>query len=112
MPESELTFTKGYALRLAARQATGQVDQVADLPPAAEGKSGIARPAFVARNVVAPVRAAAAPAPRSLAPTPVAAPIEPPAASDVGSQPLAFDEPRGFATPHAAVFPNLFGRLY
>jgi hypothetical protein len=111
VPESELTFTKGYALRLAARHAAGQVDQVADLAPAAEGKSGIARPAVVARNVVAPVRAAAAPAPRSLAPTPVAAPIESPA-SDAGSQTLAFDEPRGFGTPHAAVFPNLFGRLY
>jgi hypothetical protein len=109
VPESELTFTKGYALRLAARHAAGQVDQVADLAPAAEGKSGVARPAVVARNVVAPVRAAVAPAPRSLAPTPVAAPIESPA-SDAGSQTLAFDEPRG--TPHAAVFPNLFGRLY
>jgi len=111
VPESELTFTKGYALRLAARQAAGQVtDQVAELAPAAEGKAGTARPAVVARNVTAPVRPAATP--RSLAPTPVAAPIEPPAATDAGSQALAFDEPRGFGAPHAAVFPNLFGRLY
>jgi hypothetical protein len=110
VPESELTFTKGYALRLAARQAAGQVEQVAELVSAAEGKAGVAHPAVVARNIAAPIRAAAAPAPRSLAPTPVAAPIEP--APDAGSQTLAFDEPRGFGAPHAAVFPNLFGRLY
>ncbi|HUI95857.1 MAG TPA: hypothetical protein VLX44_08910 [Xanthobacteraceae bacterium] len=113
VPESELTFTKGYALRLAARQAAGQVEQVAELAPAAEGKAGVAHPAVVARNTAAPVRTATAPASRSLAaPTPVAAPIDPPAAADAGSQTLAFDEPRGFATPPAAVFPNLFGRLY
>src|SRR5215472_9809032 len=100
VPESELTFTKGYALRLAARKAAGQV---------AEGKTGAARPAIVART--APARTASAP--RSLtAPTRVEPAIEPPAASDTGSQALAFDAPRGFGTPHAAVFPNLFGRLY
>jgi hypothetical protein len=107
--ESDLTFAKGYALRLAARQATGQVAAIA---PSTEGKTGAARPTVVARNTTAPARIVAAPTTRALAPPLSLAPSVEPAPANAGGQTLAFDEPRGFGAPHGGLFPNLFGTLH
>lgn len=112
--ESDLTFTKGYALRLAARRAAA-AERIAATVPSAEGKAGrqIARSIPIARHASATPRTAAAPPPRSLAPVArIDAGVEP-ASPDVGSQTLAFDEPHPDqgVFPQPGLFPNIFGTL-
>ena len=112
VPESELTFTKGYQLRLAARQATPPTAQPASPPaqliavaPAAETKSS---------RTAGPVRKATTVAPTE---TPdIRRVTNPLIRFDVGTRALAYDEQRpserGVAETRRAPSRGLFGTLY
>jgi hypothetical protein len=104
VPDSELTFAKGYQLRLAARQATAPTAQPASAPaqviaaePATETKSS---------RTAGPVRKAP-----TVAPT-----ANPLARFDVGTRALAYDEQRpserGLADIRRTPPRGLFGTLY
>jgi hypothetical protein len=121
MPDSELTFAKGYQLRLAARQAARpaaqQPDQPASAPaqvatgPAAESQPGrlatVRKATSVAHTDMPPVRRVNA--------TQVDPPADPFARFDTGTRALAYDEQRpserGIAY-RSAPPRGLFGTLY
>src|SRR3954454_7603471 len=86
VPESDLTFTKGYSLRLAARQAASATG------PASESQFG--RSAVVVRTAGTFTRSGAAPNPRRVAAAYTDALVDAPIPSDVGTHALAFGEQR------------------
>jgi len=107
VPDSELTFAKGYQLRLATRQATQQAAQPASLPAQiAAGPTAESQPARTATrkvNEVPNLRRVNAPQ------------VDPFARFDTGSRALAYDEQRprerGFVF-RSAPSRGLFGTLY
>jgi hypothetical protein len=105
VPESDLTFAKGYSLRLAARQAASATGPVATAP---SSESQLGRSAIVVRAAATFARTGGAQNPRRLAAAHTDAP-------DVGSHALAFGEqrpdPRAFAEPRGGPFASLFGNL-
>jgi hypothetical protein len=105
VPESDLTFAKGYSLRLAARQAASATGPVATAP---SSESQFGRSAIVVRAAATFARTGGAQNPRRLAAAHTDAP-------DVGSHALAFGEQRpsqrGSAEPLGGPFASLFGNL-
>src|SRR5712671_7411638 len=105
VPESDLTFAKGYSLRLAARKAASATGPVATAP-SSEGQFG--RSATVLRTAGTFARTGGAQNPRRLAAAHTDAP-------DVGSHALAFGEQRpsqrGSAERLGGPFASLFGNL-
>ena len=106
VPESDLTFAKGYSLRLAARQAASATRPASG--PSSESQFG--RSAIVVRNATTVARADGAPNLRR-----VPALVDRPGPLDSGSHALAFGEqrpsPRAFAEPQGGPFASLFGNL-
>jgi len=107
VPDSELTFAKGYQLRLATRQATQQAAQPASLPAQiAAGPTAESQPARTATRKVNEV-----PNLRRVNATQV----DPFARFDTGTRALAYDEQRprerGFVF-RSAPSRGLFGTLY
>jgi hypothetical protein len=111
VPENDLTFTKGYSLRLAARQAA-----LAARPSGPSSESKFGRAAIVARTAGTFARVDGAPSLRRVAATHTDALVDRPGAPDIGSHALAFGEQRpsqrGFADSQDGPFRNLFGNLY
>ena len=107
VPESDLTFAKGYSLRLAARQAASATRPVASGP---SSESQFGRSAIVVRNATTVARTDGAPNLRR-----VPALVDRPGPLDSGSHALAFGEqrpsPRAFAEPQGGPFASLFGNL-
>jgi hypothetical protein len=105
VPESDLTFAKGYSLRLAARQAASATGPVATAP---SSESQFGRSAIVVRAAATFARTGGAQNPRRLAAAHTDAP-------DVGSHALAFGEQRpsqrGSAERPGGPFASLFGNL-
>ncbi len=105
VPESDLTFAKGYSLRLAARQAASATRPVATAP---SSESQFGRSAIVVRAAATFARTGGAQNPRRLAAAHTDAP-------DVGSHALAFGEQRpsqrGSAERLGGPFASLFGNL-
>ena len=105
VPESDLTFAKGYSLRLAARRAASATRPASG--PSSESQFG--RSAVV-RNATTVARTDGAPNLRR-----VPALIDRPGPLDSGSHALAFGEqhpsPRAFAEPQGGPFASLFGNL-
>ena len=112
-PESDLTFAKGYPLRVAARQAASAA-RLAVTGPAAESQFG--RSAVVVRKATTFARADGAPNPRRVSATHFDALADRPGRPDLGSHALAYGEQgpsqRGFAEARGGPFGNLFGNLY
>jgi hypothetical protein len=109
VPDSDLTFAKGYAQRVAARQAV-LAARVAPSEPAAEsqaGRTAIVRKATAIASTAPSTDAASSrrtPAPRiDMASDRVGH-------YDLGNRALAFDAPR--PSRHGDFFGNLFGNLY
>ena len=111
VPESDLTFTKGYSLRLAARQAT-----LVARPSGPSSESKFGRAATVARTAGTFARIDGAPSLRRVAATRTDALVDRPGAPDIGSHALAFGEQRpsqrGFADSQGGPFRSLFGNMY
>jgi hypothetical protein len=107
VPESDLTFAKGYSLRLAARQAASATRPVASGP---SSESQFGRSAIIVRNATTVARTDGAPNLRH-----VPALVDRPGPLDSGSHALAFGEqrpsPRAFAEPQGGPFASLFGNL-
>lgn len=105
VPESDLTFAKGYSLRLAARQAASATGPVATAP---SSESQFGRSAIVVRAAATFARTGGAQNPRRLAAAHTDAP-------DVGSHALAFGEQRpsqrGSAERLGGPLASLFGNL-
>jgi hypothetical protein len=105
VPESDLTFAKGYSLRLAARRAASATGPVATAP---SSESQFGRSAIVVRAAATFARTGGAQNPRRLAAAHTDAP-------DVGSHALAFGEQRpsqrGSAERLGGPFASLFGNL-
>ncbi len=120
VPDSELTFAKGYQLRLAARQA-GQPEAQPASPPA-QVASTLASPDTKATRPAAPVRKATTvartetPEIRRVSATRIDGPADPFARFDVGTRALAYDEQRsserGVAEIRRTPPRGLFGTLY
>jgi len=112
LPDSDLTFTKGYSLRLAARQAT-LAPRPAASEPASETQSW--RAAIVVRKATF-ARADLAPSQRRVSAAQLDARVDRPAPADFGSRALAFGEQRpsqrGFAEPQGGAFANLFANFH
>jgi hypothetical protein len=112
VPEQDLTFTKGYQLRLAAREAT-LAARPATTAPSSESRFG--RPAVV-RTAAAFARADAALGPRRAAAAHMAALGDRSGPLDSGSHALAFGEQRpsqhGFAGSQGGLFAGFFGNRY
>ena len=122
VPDSELTFTKGYRLRLAARQSTQPLTQQAAQPanppaqvatvPTAENQNGRTATAVRKTTTVAHTEM---PTVRRMSATQADQPANPLARFDVGSRALAYDEQRpserGLAL-RSAPSRRLFGTLY
>lgn len=116
IPDSELTFTKGYQLRLAARQGTQPADppaQVATTAPSAQTKPS--RPGATVRNAPTVVYAET-PEIRRASATRAEPPADPFARFNVGTPAMAYDEKRsserGFADIRRAPARGFFGMLY
>src|SRR4030081_3431763 len=107
VPESDLTFAKGYSLRLAARQAASATRPVGG--PSLESQFG--RSAIVVRNATTVARADGAPNLRR-----VPALVDRPGPLDSGGHALAFGgqrpSRRAFAEPQGGPFASLFGNLH
>jgi hypothetical protein len=120
VPDSELTFAKGYQLRLAARQA-GQPEAQPASPPA-QVASTLTSPDTKATRPAAPVRKVTTvahtetPEIRRVSATRIDGPADPFARFDVGTRALAYDEQRpgerGFAENRRTPPRGLFGTLY
>jgi len=112
VPDSDLTFTKGYSLRLAARQATS-APRLAASEPASETQSG--RAAVVVRKVTF-ARTDLTPGQRRVSTAQFDARVDRPAPADLGGHALAFGEqrpsPRGFVEPPGGPFGNLFANFH
>jgi hypothetical protein len=108
VPESDLTFAKGYSLRLAARQAASATRPVASGP---SSESQFGRSAIVVRNATTVARTDGAPNLRR-----VSALVDRPGPLDSGGHALAFGEQRpsrrAFAEPQGGPFASLFGNLH
>ncbi len=108
-PEDDLTFTKGYTLRVAARQAASAA-RLAASGPASESQFG--RSAMAVRNAATFARADGAPTLRRVAAAHIDTRDDRPG---FGSHALAFGEQRpsqrGFAKSQGGLFANLFGNL-
>ncbi len=121
VPDSELTFAKGYQLRLAARQATQPAAHPANLPaqvaingPSAESQPG--RTATPARKASTVARTEM-PIVQRVSATRSEPSADPFARFDAGSRALAYDEQRpstrgGIAYRPAPPSRGLFGTLY
>jgi hypothetical protein len=113
VPDSDLTFAKGYPLRLAARQAASAV-RLAATGPSAESEFG--RSAVVVRKATTFARTDKAPDPRRVSAAHIEAPVHQPDRIDVGNHALAYGEQRpsqrGFAEARGGPFGHLFGNLY
>jgi hypothetical protein len=119
VPDSELTFTKGYQLRLAARHAgqpaqpTSQPAQVATTVPSTDTK--LSRPAATARKATT-IAHTETPEIHRVSATRIDGPGDPFARFDVGTRALAYDEQRprerGIAETRRAPSRGLFGTLY
>ena len=107
VPESDLTFAKGYSLRLAARQAASATQPVSG--PSSESQFG--RSAIVVRKAITVARIDGAPNLRR-----VSALVDRPGPLDSGGHALAFGEQRpsqrAFAEPQGGPFASLFGNRY
>lgn len=116
VPDSDLTFAKGYQLRLAARQA-GQPEspptQLAATVPSADTKPS--RPAATVRKATT-VAHTEMPEIRRVSATRIDGPADPFARFDVGTRALAYDEQRpserGVAEIRRTSPRGLFGTLY
>jgi hypothetical protein len=110
VPESDLTFAKGYSLRLAARQAASATGSVASGP---SSESQFGRSAIVVRTAGTFARTGGAPNARRVAAAHTDALVDRPIPSDVGSHALAFGEQRpsqrSSAEPLGGPFASLFG---
>ena len=112
IPDSELTFTKGYALRLSARQAAPAAGAETNAPVAGVVTSpptpGPVRAATDIRKATTTVANNARRDPR------VDAPADRSGRFDVGNRSLAYDEQRSslLAQRHGDTFGRLFGRIY
>jgi hypothetical protein len=108
VPESDLTFAKGYSLRLAARQAASATGPAASGP---SSESQFGRSAIVVRSATTVARTDGAPNLRR-----VSALVDRPGALESGSHALAFGEQRpgqrAFAEPQGGPFAGLFGNRY
>ena len=108
MPKTDLTFAKGYPLRVAARQAA-LAARLAGRGPSSESQFG--RSAIVVRNATTVARTDGAPNLRR-----VPALVDRPGPLDSGSHALAFGEQRpsrrAFAEPQGGPFASLFGNLH
>lgn len=91
VPDSELTFAKGYQLRLAARQVGQPTAQVATTGPATDTKQ--IRPAATVRKATT-VAHTETPDIRRVSATRIDGPADPFARFDVGTRALAYDEQR------------------
>jgi hypothetical protein len=120
VPDSDLTFAKGYQLRLAARQAGQPEAQPATLPaqvattvPSVDTKPS--RPVAAVRKATT-VAHTETPEIRRVSATRVDGPADPFARFDVGTRALAFDEQRprerGLAEIRRTPPKGLFGTLY
>jgi hypothetical protein len=120
VPDSELTFAKGYQLRLAARQAGQPAAQPASPPtqlattaPKADPKPS--RPAATVRKATT-VAHTETPEIRRVSATRIDGPADPFARFDVGTRALAYDEQRpgerGVAEIRRTPSRGLFGTLY
>jgi hypothetical protein len=117
--DSELTFTKGYQLSLAARQATQPAAQPASpstqIAAGPIGDSQYGRTATV-RKPTTTVAHTEMPTVRRINAAPADSPADPFARFDVGSRALAYDEQRprdrGVAAYRSAPSRGLFGTLY
>jgi hypothetical protein len=111
VPESDLTFTKGYSLRLAAREATSAARPATSGPSSA---SQFGRPAVV-RTAATFAPTEAAPNLRRVSAARIDPRVDRPGPADVGSHALAFGEQRasqrGFAEPQSGPFGFLFANL-
>jgi hypothetical protein len=111
--EEDLTFTKGYQLRLAARQAASAARPAASGP---SSESQFGRSAMVVRTAGTFARIDGAPSLRRVVVAHTDALVDRPGAPDIGSHALAFGEQRpsqrGFADSQGGPFRNLFGNLY
>jgi len=103
-PDNDLTFAKGYQLRLAARQAAAAI-QVAAVAPATE-----TQPAPLARAETVPM-----PKPRRVAVARIDPPAERPTRFDYRAETLAFGEqrqtPRAFFAAPGNPFSAFFGHV-
>jgi hypothetical protein len=114
MADSDLTFAKGYAQRVAARQQAAQAAEAAKLAasePSAE--SAPVRSAAVMRKTVTPARTAAVPTVRRPSVARIDAPVDQPDRLDFETHALAFGEqrPHGFTQPQGSPF-SFFGNLF
>lgn len=113
-PDSDLTFAKGYASRVAARQQAAAAAQLAANEAPAESPS--ARPAITVHKTATPARVAGAPSPHRVSAARIDAPVDQPARLDFSTRALAFGEERpsrrGFAEPQGGPFAALFGNLF
>ena len=107
-PDNDLTFAKGYELRLAARQAAAAT-QVAAVAPPAEAQPDKA--ATVAHAEAVPL-----PKPRRVAVARIDPPVERPTRFDPRAATLAFGEqrpsPQAFFAAPRNPFSGLFGSTY
>jgi hypothetical protein len=111
-PESDLTFTKGYQLRLAARQAASAAQPAAGGP---SSESQFGRSAIVVRRATV-ARADLAPNLRRVSAAQIDAFVDRPRSADFGNHALAFGEQRpsqrGFGEPQGGPFGNLFANFH
>jgi hypothetical protein len=116
VPDSDLTFAKGYQLRLAARQAASSASaaRLAATGPSVESQFG--RSAVVVRKATTFARTDGAPNPRRVSAAHIDAPVYQPGRPDVGNHALAYGEQqpsqRGIAEARGGPFGHLFGNLY
>ena len=112
--DSEFTFAKGYASRVAARQQAAAAAQLAANEAPAESPS--ARPAITVHKTATPARVAGAPSPHRVSVARIDAPVDQPARLDFSTRALAFGEERpsrrGFPEPQGGPFAVLFGNLF
>jgi hypothetical protein len=119
VPDSDLTFAKGYQLRLSARQAASAASAASATRLAASGplaESQFGRSAVVVRKATTFARTDKAPEPRHVSAAHIEAPVYQRDRLDVGNHALAYGEQRpsqrGFAEARGGPFGNLFGNLY
>jgi hypothetical protein len=114
VPDSELTFAKGYQLRLAARHATQPASPATEVvaAPTAENQPGRATAGARKASTLAHTET---PTVRRISATQVDPPANPLARFDTPSRALAYDEQRpserGFVH-RSAPSRGLFGTLY
>ncbi len=116
VPDSDLTFAKGYQLRLAARQVTQPADAPAQLATTAVSTdSKPIRTATTARKATT-IAQTETPEIRRVSATRIDGPANPLARFDAGTRALGYDEQRsgerGFAEMRRSQSRAFFGTLY